>query len=85
MAQQALANTQTCHWEATFTDGFRHSEHPYPNATRWDRRQNFNQREQPGRALLTSVLFAGFVPNSQALALSGEPFAVREFEARMVD
>ena len=37
------------------------------------------------RALLTSMLFAGFVPNSQALALSGEPFAVREFEARMVD
>jgi len=37
------------------------------------------------RALLTSVLFAGFVPNSQALALSGEPFPVRESDARMVD
>lgn len=37
------------------------------------------------RALLTSVLFAGFVPNSRALALSGEPFPVRESEARTVD
>jgi lipoprotein-anchoring transpeptidase ErfK/SrfK len=36
------------------------------------------------RALLTSVLFAGFVPNSQALALSGEPFPVSESEARTV-
>ncbi len=26
------------------------------------------------RALLTTALFAGFVPNSQELALSGEPF-----------
>ena len=37
------------------------------------------------RALLTSVLFAGFVPSSRALALSGEPFPVRESEARTVD
>jgi len=37
------------------------------------------------RALLTSVLFAGFVPNSRALALSGEPFPVGESEARTVD
>ena len=37
------------------------------------------------RALLTSVLFAGFVPTSRALALSGEPFPVSESEAQMVD
>ena len=37
------------------------------------------------RALLTSALFAGFVPNSRALAVSGEPFPVPESEARMVD
>jgi lipoprotein-anchoring transpeptidase ErfK/SrfK len=37
------------------------------------------------RALLTSVLFAGFVPNSRAFALSGEPFPVAESEARKVD
>jgi lipoprotein-anchoring transpeptidase ErfK/SrfK len=37
------------------------------------------------RALLTSVLFAGVVPNSRAFALSGEPFPVRESEARSVD
>jgi lipoprotein-anchoring transpeptidase ErfK/SrfK len=37
------------------------------------------------RALLTSMLFAGFVPNSRALALSGEPFPVPESEARAVD
>lgn len=37
------------------------------------------------RALLTSALFAGFVPNSRAFALSGEPFPVPESEARKVD
>ena len=37
------------------------------------------------RALLTSGLFAGFVPNSRALALEGEPFPVNESEARAVD
>ncbi len=37
------------------------------------------------RALLTSVLFAGVVPNSRALALSGEPFPVSESDARAVD
>jgi lipoprotein-anchoring transpeptidase ErfK/SrfK len=37
------------------------------------------------RALLTSVFFGGFVPNPQALALSGEPFPVDESDARMVD
>ena len=37
------------------------------------------------RALLTSVLFAGFVPNSRALALSGEPFPVGESDALSVD
>ena len=37
------------------------------------------------RALLTSVLFAGVVPNSRTLALSGEPFPVPESEARLVD
>jgi lipoprotein-anchoring transpeptidase ErfK/SrfK len=37
------------------------------------------------RALLTSVLFAGVVPNSRAFALSGEPFPVAESEARAVD
>ena len=36
------------------------------------------------RALLTSVFFAGFVPSSRALALSGEPFPVRESDARTV-
>jgi len=36
------------------------------------------------RALLTSVLFAGFVPGSRALALEGEPFPVGESEARAV-
>lgn len=37
------------------------------------------------RALLASVLFAGFVPGSRALALEGEPFPVNEAEARAVD
>ena len=37
------------------------------------------------RALLTSALFAGFALNSRALALSGEPFPVRESEALTVD
>ena len=37
------------------------------------------------RALLTSVLFAGFASNSQALALSGEPFPVSESDARAVE
>ena len=37
------------------------------------------------RALLTSVLFAGFAPNPRAFALSGEPFPVRESEAKKVD
>lgn len=37
------------------------------------------------RALLTSALFAGFVPNSRAFALSGEPFPIPESEARKVD
>jgi lipoprotein-anchoring transpeptidase ErfK/SrfK len=37
------------------------------------------------RALLTSGLFAGFAPSTRALALSGEPFPVRESEARTVD
>ena len=36
------------------------------------------------RALLTSVFFAGVVPSSRALALSGEPFPVRESDARTV-
>jgi lipoprotein-anchoring transpeptidase ErfK/SrfK len=36
------------------------------------------------RGLLTSVLFAGFVLNSRAFALSGEPFPVPESEARKV-
>ena len=37
------------------------------------------------RALLTSVLFAGFAPNTRAFALSGEPFPVPESEAKKVD
>jgi lipoprotein-anchoring transpeptidase ErfK/SrfK len=37
------------------------------------------------RALLTSVFFAGFAPDPQALALSGEPYPVDESDARMVD
>ena len=37
------------------------------------------------RALLTSVLFAGFVPNSRALALSGKRLPVPRSEARLVD
>ena len=37
------------------------------------------------RALLTSMLFAGLVPNSRALAQSDEPFPVPESEARKVD
>ena len=36
------------------------------------------------RALLTSVLFAGFVPSSRALAQSGEPFPVKESDAKAV-
>jgi lipoprotein-anchoring transpeptidase ErfK/SrfK len=36
------------------------------------------------RALLASVLFAGFGPNSRALAVSGEPFPVPESEALLV-
>ena len=36
------------------------------------------------RALLTSVLFAGFAPSFRALALEGEPFPVSESEARTV-
>ena len=36
------------------------------------------------RALLTSALFAGFVPVSRALAQSGEPFPVPESEAKKV-
>jgi lipoprotein-anchoring transpeptidase ErfK/SrfK len=36
------------------------------------------------RSLLTSALFAGFVPVSRALAQSGEPFPVAESEARKV-
>ena len=36
------------------------------------------------RALLTSVLFAGVVPNSRAFAQSGEPFPVSEADARAV-
>lgn len=37
------------------------------------------------RRLLTSGFFAGLIPNSQALALSDEPFPVPESEARAVD
>jgi len=37
------------------------------------------------RALLTSGLIAGVVPNARALALSGEPFPVLESETRKVD
>ena len=37
------------------------------------------------RALLTSVLFAGVVPNAVAAAVSGEPFPVNESDARAVD
>ena len=37
------------------------------------------------RALLTSGLFAGFVPGSRALALEGEPFPVSEADARAVE
>ena len=36
------------------------------------------------RALLTSVFFAGLIPSSRAFALSGEPFPVRESDARTV-
>jgi lipoprotein-anchoring transpeptidase ErfK/SrfK len=36
------------------------------------------------RALLTSALFAGFVPNPRAFALSGEPFPVPDSEAKQV-
>ena len=36
------------------------------------------------RALLTSGLLAGFIPNSSALAQSGEPFPVPESEAKKV-
>ena len=36
------------------------------------------------RALLTSGLFAGFLPVSRALTQSGEPFPVPESEAKKV-